>query len=543
MKRTITYIILAVFLVSCAKEQDLITMHMGDSDYETVIDAQGGIRLRTGSYPANVTEISFIEGEGQFTETVCASSSQPMASAASLTIEVAPGLAESYAGETEGTDWQILPEDFYRFPDGNALTFDTGAEKTAPISVTVSAKGGGKTLAAGHYLLPLAVAAQEQEGESGIAPVFIEITVEETFKGSYPLYDGNEAFMVYYVNVSEYDPRIVTDYVFSKKDLTTGETVWKASTGNIVNLMKATLDYDYNSSRVKLNLSQDLTYVLENRGKYIRPLQESGRKICLCIEGSQKGIGFCNITDLQIEDFVAQIKRIVEMYGLDGINLWDRNSGYDKAEGKGFPAMNTTSYPKFVKALREALGKKKLLTLVDYEEPTEYFWDTKATDGIKVGSHLDYAWSGYCNSKERYQVIDPYHPDAPGVSALHPRKPIPGLGATRYGCINAPFAYRIINDEDGEDERMWKESVQNMIDWKNSITSLSNRIIVYDKVVTYLQNINEFKWNISVPISVFHDAKGELNDSEDKTYLYEYNFHTDELGNAPSGYGEWKKDW
>ncbi|HAY18285.1 MAG TPA: glycosyl hydrolase family 18, partial [Rikenellaceae bacterium] len=65
--------------------------------------------------------------------------------------------------------------------------------------------------------------------------------------------------------------------------------------------------------------------------------------------------------------------------------LWDRNANYAVAEEKGFPKVNTTSYPKLIKALREALGQNKLLTVTDHEEPTEYFWDTQATGGIKVG--------------------------------------------------------------------------------------------------------------------------------------------------------------
>lgn len=50
----------------------------------------------------------------------------------------------------------------------------------------------------------------------------------------------------------------------------------------------------------------------------------------------------------------------------------------------------------------------KLLTLADYEEPTEYFGDTEATGGIEVGQYLDYAWSGYMSESEDYQLLDPW---------------------------------------------------------------------------------------------------------------------------------------
>lgn len=134
--------------------------------------------------------------------------------------------------------------------------------------------------------------------------------------------------------------------------------------------------------RVLFAPTSDLFYTLEHSDKYIAQMKDKGRKICVCIEGAGKGIGFCNMTDAQIADFVSQVKVFVETYDLDGINLWDRGAGYGK---EGMPAMNTTSYPKLIKAMREALGKDRLLTVVDYEEPTEYFYDTSATGGIAVG--------------------------------------------------------------------------------------------------------------------------------------------------------------
>ena len=178
-----------------------------------------------------------------------------------------------------------------------------------------------------------------------------------------------------------------------------------------------------------LNLGSDMTYVLSQSTKYIRPLQEHGRKVCISIEGGGTGLGFCNLTDTQIEDFAAQVKTVIEQYGLDGVNLWDRNSGYGK---EGMPAVNTTSYPKLIKALREALGTEKLLTLTVYEEPTATFWNTEATGGIAVGDYIDYAWSGYNSESEAPQLLDPWHPEQEYVSAYTQKADCqPAQGAVR----------------------------------------------------------------------------------------------------------------
>ena len=46
-------------------------------------------------------------------------------------------------------------------------------------------------------------------------------------------------------------------------------------------------------------------------------------------------------------------------------------------------AMNTTSYPKLIKALREGLPDK-LLTLVDKGDATEYLYDVNNVQDITV---------------------------------------------------------------------------------------------------------------------------------------------------------------
>lgn len=242
-----------------------------------------------------------------------------------------------------------------------------------------------------------------------------------------------ELFTVLYLNVEEYQPQAANVLTYMRTHMDEGY-IQKHYTlaGNIVNLRPSTVGYVPESQRVIFSLSPDLNYVLENSARYIRPLQAAGRKVCICIQGGGKGIGFCNMSDAQIEDFTAQVKNVVESYGIDGINLRDEGSGYGK---EGFPAMNTTSYPKLIKSLREALPDK-LLTLVDKEEPTEYFHDATLCGGVEVGKYIDYAWHGYAEENQFLQIIEPWEKENPYSSFK--RKPIAGLSQDRYGSIVVP---------------------------------------------------------------------------------------------------------
>ena len=120
-----------------------------------------------------------------------------------------------------------------------------------------------------------------------------------------------------------------------RKEITTKEdlmnpsvpNLWERTYGNIVNLRVVQIGYDETTERAMLVLNSDIRYVLEHADLHIRPLQDKGRKVCLSIEGGGTGLGFGNLTDAQIADFVAQVKACLEPYNLDGVNLFARNAG------------------------------------------------------------------------------------------------------------------------------------------------------------------------------------------------------------------------
>ena len=300
---------------------------------------------------------------------------------------------------------------------------------------------------------------------------------------------------------------------------------WVKAIGNIINLRKTTISYEPSSERVLFNLGSDIRYVLDHYHKYISPLKDTDRRVCISIEGANSGMGFCNISDEQIEDLVEQISTVINQYDLDGVNLWDRNSGYGKDK---CPAMNTTSYPKFVKRLREKLGNQRLITITDYESPTEYFWDVNAMAGIEIGKYIDYAWSGYNNLSEGFQIVDPYHQEEDMVSKIHPRRPIAGLSSKRYGCINAPWGTAILegDDADAQYERVYEWVEKGL---------LQNKICVYEDLRTNLQDELEGVWTPGELIDLINSGQSE--------YVYSCDISRLELIEGHSGYNKWLKDW
>lgn len=518
----LTLAMAGMMVLSCKQDNTIYVNggdNLGGSDvYSTTITVRGEKSV------GDKIPVVLTRGEGSTTENILAYATADLPLTETVLLNVNEDLVDTYNSEN-GTSLQLLPSEFYSFPNGGVMTLEDASTITNPV-IIYETNALGNTLEAGSYLLPIEVIASAAKVSNKV--LYVGVVIREKYEGFAELYEGDELFCVFYVNTNEYDPRIVTDYCMSKMDMMTFTQEWYCTLGNILNLRVSTIGYDKSSGRAVFSPNRDLYYVLNNYDTYILPLQETGRKICISIEGNGSGLGFCNLTDAQISDFVSQVKTLFETYPLDGINLWDRSSGYG---AEGMPAMNTTSYPKLIKALREALGDDKLLTVTDYEEPTEYFWDTEATGGIAVGDYIDYAWSGYNKNRlEYYQIVDPYHQGEATVSTLYPRKPIAGLDASRYGCINAPWQYVPKGYVEVVDA-----SIENLILWSDSGLK-QNNIMVFEDLRTNLQDVMETTWYISlmeVP-SCFVQYSA----------LYSFDFiKLTEFSDGYSGFNKWLKNW
>ena len=536
--RTIGTMLLAATVLAgfTACETDSVEQSGGKLPDKEEIENVYGI-LRCSSSCENTVDMILTEGNGFLVNGVYFEQTKPVSGNVSIQLQIDESVIEAYNTLT-GVERTLLPESNYEFVKGNTLEISANGKQSALKQIKFLAEG----LAAGEYVLPVSTEWQGNALRDNI--LYFNITIREPFVGDYPLDqakfypeegDGNATepiLMVFYINTKDYDPRLVTDFYMTKQKRRPSQVLWTRAVGNIINLRTVVLKYDEASGRALLDLGSDMTHVLSHASTYIWPLQETGRKVCLSLEGGGTGLGFCNLTDEQIADFVAQVKTVVETYNLDGINLWDRNSGYGK---EGMPEMNTTSYPKLIKAMREALGTNKLLTVTDHEEPTEYFWDTEATGGIEVGQYLDYAWSGYNSGNEITQICDPWHPDDVEVSQ-YTHKPFAGLNPAKYGCINAPW-YK------DKDPTTLKDT-KNIYRWR-AAGNKQSQILVFQDLMTRLQNEYESSGQSygGVCVNFADDGRngtGLLNINNNYTGVTSNLMY---LPDGTSGYGKWLKDW
>lgn len=435
--------------------EDDISMPAGQLPDETPMNSVGG-QLYSGKTFGNKILVRLYEGDETATQDIYYTLTKPVSTAFTAKAVVDESLVNGY-NENNNTKLKALPAANVHFEAEGVFTIANGKKISAPIKVNISTEGLDFDET---YLLPVTVTQIPMDIEVQVEKqtLYYGVNIRKKITTCNPGWGDIDipellpnVLSVFYVNTDEYQPLIVSAWGLNRMDNIEWMDVFY-SIGNIVNLKTSTIDYETTTQRVLFKLTYDLGYVLEHRDKYIRPLTEIGRKVCLCIENGGKGVGFCNMTDMQITDFVGQVKEVVERYQLDGVNLWDEDNKYGKPN---MPALNTTSYPKLIKSLREAMPDK-LLTLVDKGDATEYFYDVDKCGGIEVGRYINYAWSGYCSPTEEVQIINP---GKETIYSKYFRKQIAGLKEECYGSVNIPmYPNNTTIDRNKNDE--------NIIKWK-----------------------------------------------------------------------------
>lgn len=475
-------LLLTVGVTGCTAES--ISMDSAKLPDETMMNNTAGV-LRSVSTLTNKVVVGLTEGDQFTTEEIYYLLSQPAKAGLTITAMADEKLVEDY-NKANNTKLNALPVGNVEFESDGILSVAAGKQESTKIRFTISTVGLNFDT---PYLLPLTIA-QVPTGVQGQATkntLYYAVSIRKkitTCNPSNPYEQIDippmlpQALVVFYVNTSTYQPLIADVYGIRKVNRT-DFTEALYNIGSIVNLRTATVDYDPMSGRALLSLNGDMRDVLEQASKFIRPLQEHGRKVCLCIEGGGKGLGFCNMTDGQIADFVQQVKNVMELYSLDGVNLRDEGSGYGK---EGMPAMNTTAYPKLIKALRDALPGK-MLTLVDKDEPTEYFYDVERCGGIEVGKYIDYAWHAYDSGKELVQIVEPWEADHP--YSEYARKPIAGLRSECYGSLAVP-----LYDHEGNSQ-FSNDSERRVVKWKMDGRKKNNLIVYAFDLTANEQNNHE----------------------------------------------------
>lgn len=439
MKRILKYVcllgLLALWVSSCEEEAAIIEPDVAhNKPTETVVS--GSPRLCSDRQKNNQQIFLVVTDKENevVTDQVSVVLDKAATEAKNLTVEVDEDFdVEAFQLAYTNSNYQLLPEDAYELSNDGSMTIAAGAIQSGKIELTL--KGWMlpvplfSTSVHSQYLLPLKI-----KDETGYQTLLYRINWTN---GKHRLTSSAKGYTcIGYVDTENMSP-LVSSVYWLQEDWS-ADKLHNVQLFDVVNLLRATV-----GAGGELNLNSDITYVLKNADKYIRPLQLMGMKVCLTVKNSPV-TGFCHLTDGEIDNFVAQVKTAVELYKLDGIDLWDDSDEYGTDGIK-----NTSAYPKLIKALREALPKEIMLTVADKGDATATFSDKQKCGGIEVGKYMDYAYNGYIN---RYSIPFWTEYEVPEAEwMICGRKPFAGLEKERFVCFIQDFNQKL-TDIYGEDE-------------------------------------------------------------------------------------------
>lgn len=419
--------------------------------------------------------------------------SRPAAGSLTLRVVVDEAAVDAYNKEHE-TDFPLFPPEHLTLL--TPATIAAGEQQSEPLLVQFERA----QIEPGTYLLPLRAAIDEQSVQQDDAAMRFCYVVQ-VFEDREPATLDEWPFLtVGYINTQEMNP-LYADGFFYVTEVNMGPPmVRKDKTWlDLITLRKSSITID-DLGRVSFLLEPDLAFVLNNREKYIVPLQRGGRKVLICINGCLR-----SLDDGQVAEAAYRIGKAVSDYGVDGVNFFDMGDSYQKA---GAPSIIPSSYAKLIKATKEALGDK-LVTIACDAGSTEEL--SVAQEGIEAGRYLDYAWSGIFD-----KVVDAYADNTE-------LKPVAGLERAKYG---------------GAMLQTHKDS------WHNEH---SNDIVeaIKNLLFSHPQSANIFAfWDMPTnqqgteggPMNAFRELTGAMRDTA-KRLMYTVN--TRGLGN----YGAFVKDW
>jgi hypothetical protein len=228
---------------------------------------------------------------------------------------------------------------------------------------------------------------------------------------------GNVVKNIVYVEINDSDPRIAAGYVMENSNVQFFDYIILFA----ANLRNRDCDAEIESGEtshrchkagVHLHYNGNVQHILDNRDKYIKPLQDRGIKVLLGLLGDWGGVGFGTMGEWPMEDvfpwagpqnglnpthapypynkelrrkFLQEVKTEIERLGLDGVDFDDEwasanentkglavypsqaNYYTDGEDQRAAWARCGVNYANLIADAREILGPTKTITVFEWQ--------------------------------------------------------------------------------------------------------------------------------------------------------------------------------
>lgn len=295
-------LLVGMLFVSC--QDDIVVAEVDKDDYlpgdlprAYVVDSDG----------KRATSFKEFREEGSSYIYVSLDRKAESAVAAQLSFDEA--ILESY-NEAKGTDYELFPAELVSFEEEGVVVVNAGEKKSAPSKVTF--KSDEALELNKSYVIPILAELKSTTAEMSESSSQHLIFVKDLT--SMPSADKESGIKVIScMEVNDTNP--LNNLSFRLKN--SGKPLI-----DIVIMFSANINYNDETGRVYVHQNPEVTNLLADTEKYIKPLQDAGMKVVLGILGNHDRASVTNLATETAIDFAQELKAVMDAYNLDGV-FWD----------------------------------------------------------------------------------------------------------------------------------------------------------------------------------------------------------------------------
>lgn len=327
-----------------------------------------------------------------------------------VTFKIDESVLKAY-NQANGTNYPMYPTDKLSLENEGVTTISAGKQKSSSIELDIQSGG---TIGTTYAVAVSATASDGIETSSNNQSYIYLVTPQAAL----PNTEKGTVKTICYIEVN------------NENILNTGEYTMENSGKpffDIVNVFAANIRLN-EEGKPYVYCNPQVTFVLENADKLIRPLQQKGIKVHLTILGDHTPAGMRSLGNEAAKDFAKELKSYVDIYGFDGISFDDEWSNYDQVAGyPGLVAPSQEQYSRLIYECRQIMPDKQLGVYWCKQENggASINYPLGEVEGKDINDLLDYTVYGNYNLWDELNDINkakqcPYAVDLSNVALLYP---------------------------------------------------------------------------------------------------------------------------